>query len=108
MKAIEMTGLGVTVNVPDDPADGKGALICMYLADDGSGGTLIRGAGHDIVPMTLMLLDNLLESLNQEQRRAYIATIGEHLVDMVKDVDGIEAVVIRRQKEDDADENEDD
>ena len=105
MKEYKMDPFDVVIRVPEDP-DGKGAIFCSYLSPDGDGATLIIGKGNKILPMTLMFLDNLMESFDQEQKATFIKILGEHLVDMTKDVDGFEAMIIRKKVAADGDEND--
>ena len=105
MKEMRMDPLDVVIRMPDDP-DGKGAIFCSYLSPDGDGATLVNGKGNKILPMALMFLDSLMESLDQEHKRLFIRVLGEHLVDMTKGVDGMEAMIIRRRGDADGDEND--
>lgn len=105
MKEIKMDPLDVVIRMPDDP-DNKGAIFCSYLSPDGDGATLVSGKGNKILPMALLFLDNLMESFDQEQKATFIRILGEHLVEMTKDVDGFEAMIIRRRGDADGDEND--
>lgn len=104
MKEIKMDPLDVVIRMPDDPGN-KGAIICSYLSPEGGGATFVKGMGKHVLPMAVMLLDNLMESLDQEQKSLFIRALGEHLVEMTKGVDGIEAMIIRRRAAD-GDEND--
>ena len=104
MKEIKMDPFDVVITMPEDP-DNKGAIFCSYRSPGGDGATLINGNGRNIVPMALMFLDNLMESFDQEGRARFINVLAEHLVEMTKDVDGIEAMMVRRRAADD-DEND--
>ena len=105
MKEVKLDPLDVVIRMPDDP-DNKGAIICSYLSPEGGGATFIKGMGKNVLPMAVMLLDNLMESLDQEQKSLFIRLLGEQLVDMTKGVDGFEAMIIRKKV--DADDDEDD
>lgn len=104
MKEMRMDPLDVVITMPEDP-DNKGAIFCSYRSPGGDGATLINGNGGNIVPMTLLFLDNLMGSFDQEGRARFINVLAEHLVEMTKGVDGIEAMIIRRRAADD-DEND--
>ena len=103
MREVKLDPLDVVIRMPEDP-DKKGAIFCSYLSPDGDGATIVNGKGNKILPMALLFLDNLMESFDQEQKTTFIKILGEHLVDMTKGVDGIEAMIIRRRG--DADEND--
>ena len=105
MKEVKLDPLDVVIRMPEDP-DNKGAIICSYLSPEGGGATLVKGMGKHVLPMAVMLLDNLMESLDQKQKSLFIRVLGEHLVEMTKDVDGIEAMIIRRRGDVDDDEND--
>lgn len=104
MKEIKMDPFDVVITMPEDP-DNKGAIFCSYRSPGGDGATLINGNGGNIVPMTLLFLDNLMGSFDQEGKTRFINVLAEHLVEMTKDVDGIEAMMIRRRAAD-GDEND--
>ena len=104
MKEYKMDPFDVVIRVPEDP-DNKSAVICMYKGPENNGSTFINGKGKDILAMTLMFLDHLKDCLDREQKTEFIKILGEHLVEMTKDVDGIEAMMVRRRAADD-DEND--
>lgn len=104
MKEFKMDPFDVVITMPEDP-DNKSAVFCSYRSPGGDGATLINGNGSNIVPMALMFLDNLMGSFDQEGKAKFINILAEHLVEMTKDVDGIEAMMVRRRAADD-DEND--
>ena len=105
MREVKLEPLDVVIRMPEDP-DNKGAIICSYLSPEGGGATLVNGRGKHVLPMAVLLLDNLMEGLDQEQKSLFIRVLGEHLVDMTKGVDGIEAMIIRRRVDADGDEDD--
>ena len=106
MKEIKLSPFDVVIQMPEDPGH-KSAIICMYKGPNDNGTTYINGNGKAVLAMTLMFLENLKESFDQEQKAEFLKILGEHLVDMAQGVDGFQAMIIRKKvDEDDADEND--
>lgn len=108
MRELTVDNVGLVVRVPDDPAEGKSAVLCIYKTPKGEGGTIVAGNGHDVVPLTMMLLDNVMKCFDNKRKAAFIGILGEHLVEMTKDVDGVDAIMIKKRKHEEDEEDEDD
>ena len=107
MKEFKIEELGVTITVPDDPAETDSAIVCTYLHKNGTGATIVAGKAENVLPMTMLVQDNIMNDLNQAQKKKYIQALGEHLVEMTKGVDGFEAMIIRKKVDADDDDEDD-